>query len=158
MSTLVSFVTLGKPRPKGSLKCMGANGGRGRHHMEEDNPESKPWKLKMIRDCRAAVGIVPIKRGNRIIGWDGGWEPYAGPVVLAAAFIFERHAGWPSHSTELPFPDDIGDVDKLCRNVLDACEQAGLLANDRLVVSLAAHRRWALPDEKACVRVVVETL
>jgi hypothetical protein len=147
------FETMGKPRPKGSLKCMGATG-RGRHHMEEDNPESKPWKLKMIRDIRAKFEIEPLKRGRLVVGYSP--PPYEGPVIVVAQFVFERQADWPSHQQPCPIADDIGDVDKLCRNVGDALEQSGLLANDRQITGWRAEKRWNVMDEsaRAIVRVM----
>lgn len=145
------FETLGKSRPKGSLKCMGA-AGRGRHHMEEDNPESKPWKLKMIRDIRERFRIVPIKKGHLVLGYAPA--PHQGPVMVYATFAFLK-LEQPSHDTPWPISADFGDVDKLCRNVGDALEQSGLIDNDRQIVRWHAAKVWGSVES---VRVTVVAL
>lgn len=167
---IYTFGVEGKPRPKGSLKCMGGRS----HNMVEAVESSKPWKLHMIRTIRQAFGIEPVKalhRGHlKVIGWTRGgspWEPWAGAVEVVAVFRFERElskavgkAGevLPSHSDPWPVADDIGDTDKLCRNLGDALEQAGLIANDRNIVRWRAVKRWVEPGEVTGVFVEVITL
>lgn len=148
----------GKPRPKGSLKCLG--GGRGRpHNMIESVQGAVPWKLAMIRTIRHDFGISPIKTGQRVIGWTRlgePWEPL-GAVFVRARFMFvpERGVGGevlPSHAGAWPDADDIGDLDKLCRNLGDALEQSGLIRNDRAIVGWDALKLWTPARARVQVR------
>lgn len=119
---LVEVFVPGRPRPKGSMRCKGAN-----HHMEEDNPESKPWRRQM------AAALV-LDRDRRRIQQDARCA-YPGEVdVSIVAFFPERG----------PKP---GDVDKLARNVLDALQDSvagspAVLADDAQVVGLFSERTW----------------
>jgi hypothetical protein len=150
------FEVAGKPRPKGSMKCLGGAPGK-RHVMREEVEQSTPWKLHMIREIRAAFGIIPEKRGNVIVGW-GKWIPYTGAVSVSAVFSFWPEVGWESHSGGWPDAADIGDLDKLCRNLGDALEQSGLLANDRSIVHWDAWKRWCPEGEGPGVAVLVEAV
>jgi Holliday junction resolvase RusA-like endonuclease len=142
----------GRSRTKGSLKPTHVRGTAGRPckvGMREEVQESVPWKRDMIRAIRA--DMLP---GHSLAVMD---EPYAFSVEVHAFFRFDR-----SHSRELgaqtsPWPDqrDIGDVDKLYRNLLDALTQSGLLADDDLVVGGQSWKRWCRPGEQAGVAVVV---
>jgi Holliday junction resolvase RusA-like endonuclease len=161
--TTWEFAVQGKPRPKGSMKCLGGRS----HNMVEAVESSKPWKLHMIRTIRTTFGIEPVRSGAKVIGFTRGgspWEPAAGPIMVTATFTFEREmsrdarrAGesLPSHEGAYPLADDIGDLDKLCRNLGDALEQAGLISNDRNITSWAATKRWVLEDAKPGVLVRV---
>lgn len=134
----------GRPRPKGSMKCLGGRS----HHLVEEVEGSTPWKLHMIREIRKAFDIVPIKSGNRILGWERGgegWEPFAGAVTVTVHFLFGRKADWASHRTLYPTADDFGDTDKLCRNLGDALEQSGLIKNDSQIVNWYAGKAWGKP-------------
>ena len=156
-----TFEVEGKPRPKGSLKCLGA--GRGKpHNMIESVESSVPWKLAAIRTIRREFGIEPIKNGHKVVGWlrrGVAWEPF-GAVAVWAAFYFVRERGvggevLPSHSRPWPDADDIGDTDKLCRNLGDALEQSGLIGNDRGIVEWSAAKLWT-PDRARMVVSVEE--
>ena len=163
-----TFEVIGKPRPKGSMVCQGGR----QHHMVEDNPASKPWKLEMIRAIRQQLDIRPVKAGNRIIGWEKEaddphvyswerWEPYAGPVWVYAKCNFKRKIGADGeiiemHRGGIENATDIGDTDKLYRNIGDALEQSGLLANDRQNLRWPGEgKRWCVADEQPGVIVKV---
>lgn len=164
--TVYTFGVEGKPRPKGSLKCLGGR----THNMVEAVEGSKPWKLHMIRTIRHTFGIEPVRQGARVVAWRRGgspWEPWAGAVDVQATFRFlpeysadARKPGQlkPSYDTPWPIADEIGDTDKLCRNLGDALEQAGLIANDRNIVRWAALKRWCEGDEVPGVWAQVTTL
>ena len=150
--TVYTFFVEGKPRPKGSLKCLGGRS----HNMVEAVESSKPWKLHMIRTIRHTFGIEPVKAGAKVIGWKRGgspWQPHAGAVDVQAVFRFVPEVGvnglvLPSHDSSWPTDaDTFGDTDKLCRNLGDALEQAGLIANDRSIVRWAAVKRWVALGE-----------
>jgi hypothetical protein len=142
----------GKPRPKGSLKPRVGRDGRGKMTITlHDDPDSEAWKRTMIKWIRAKYGIVPIVESGKIIAFDPA--PYAGAVSVGAVFYFVKTIGvngevWPSHDTEWPMADDIGDTDKLQRNLGDALEQSGLIANDRNIVKWCdPQKRWRSDDE-----------
>ena len=133
---------------------MVCQGGR-QHRLVESVADSTKWKLIMIREIRAFYGIVPIKNGQRVVGWDD-WTPYAGPIGVQATFTF-----WPEKGvTEDPYPTGrvYGDLDKLCRNLLDALQQSGLIKDDNLVASLSAVKRWCKEGEPPGVHFVITTL
>ncbi len=167
----ISLTVAGRPRPKGSLKCLGGAGGR-RHVMVEQVEGSKPWKLEMIRAIRAEFGIVPVKRGNVVVAWKsarekggpGLWTPYAGAVEVRALFRFERTLSCaagsigqviPSHDMPWPIADDFGDTDKLQRNLGDALQQSGLIAEDRLIIHWDAWKLWTAPEGRSSVHFVL---
>jgi hypothetical protein len=166
----IGLTVAGRARPKGSLKCLGGAPGR-KHVMVEQVEGSKPWKLRMIAEIRREFGIEPIYRAAKgarvVVGWKtsrakggGIWTPYAGAVEVTAVFLFERLRGvggeiLPSHSTPWPIADDIGDTDKLCRNLGDALEQSGLIANDRNIVSWHAQKAWVTEEGGACATFTV---
>lgn len=135
MSEILAEVWVpGRPRPKGSLRCLGGKA----HHMEEDNPASKPWRISMAgalradRDRRWGVQAV---------------APWYGPVDVSVFAFFEPD-GVGASSLGAPLrTHDGGDIDKLSRNVLDALqdgvgvgEKAAVLGDDSLVIGLLAEK------------------
>lgn len=120
MSTVLCEVFVpGRPRPKGSMKCMGAN-----HHMEEDNPDSKPWRAQMAR-------LLVLDRDRRTTPL--ALAPYYAEVDVSIVAFFPEGGPKP------------GDVDKLARNVLDALQDSvagspAVLADDAQVVGLFSER------------------
>lgn len=146
----------GRPRTKGSLKPIHIRGGRGRPcrvSLTEDHEQATVWKKTMIKAIRAHE-----LKGTSL----AQWEPYSGPVEVHAFYRFEQapvidggevsaDAIWPSHRTPWPTSPDIGDEDKLRRNLLDALTQSGLLADDRLVVGGMNYKRWCHAGEQAGV-------
>lgn len=80
-------------------------------------------------------------------------SPIAGPVEVQAVFRFARA---PSHlkkdgtprSSAPAYPGHReGDVDKLCRSLLDALTDAGWIEDDRQVVRLHAAKVYGDTDE-----------
>lgn len=135
MSEILAEVWVpGRPRPKGSLRCRGGAS----HSMEEDNPESKPWRIKMAgalradRDRRGANEPIPI-------------APWIGAVDISVFAFFEPD-GVGASSLGAPLrTHDGGDVDKLSRNVLDALQDGNdsspaVLGDDSLVIGLYAEK------------------
>lgn len=110
----------GSPKTKGSL-TRGRGGG-----MRESVLGSTTWRLLVA---------------ERVRGWrkvHGLTVPYDGPVVVSAFFCL----------TADPIAKGAGDLDKLVRNVLDACAadakrkaaNGGAYVNDNQVVSLQASK------------------
>lgn len=84
----------------------------------QDTPQSKAWRRlvaeEVKRDMRVRGQVLDVP------------NPFQGPVVVRCVFVR---------------PDDIGDVDKLARNVLDAISiDAKLIADDVQVVGLECYR------------------
>lgn len=163
---VVRLFVPGRARTKGSLEPIHTpgRGGRPCRIAMRDNDLSKAWKEAMIRELRADLGITVAMRvvdgKRRAVRTDA--EPYAGPVELRAWFLFEREIGvggevWPSHNTDWPTAPDIGDTDKLLRNVGDALTQAGVIADDALIVDCTSIKLWTLKGESPGVLIEART-
>jgi Holliday junction resolvase RusA-like endonuclease len=130
------FFVAGRPRTKGSLTPQMSRGvgGKIRVHLVESGEYAVPWKRTMIAEIkRAGVGIVP----------------YAGAVEVSATFVFAQQEGvshevWPSHRTLYPTAIDIGDLDKLLRNLLDALTQSGLIKDDSQAARIVSDKCWGV--------------
>lgn len=122
----------GHPAPKGSLKCIGRQGGR--HQLIEDNKATKPWRQRIHK---AAPHLT-------ING-----QPWDGPVGIVLTFTLERPATVPLTRRAWPHVHGTGDDDKLARTVLDGLEDAGVLTNDAQVCSLTATKCY--PDTPGVV-------
>jgi crossover junction endodeoxyribonuclease RusA len=126
----------GTPRPQGS-KTRGAAGA-----MREASKGLPYWrdvvKLAAMR-ARAATG----------------WETVTGvPVRVDQRFYLERPAV-PEHPD---FPLGPPDQDKLARAVNDALTQAGVLADDALIVDARVIKIWAQPGQPPYARIEIEVL
>lgn len=149
---VASFFVPGRARTKGSLKPVHIKvaPGRCRVSLTESGEESTAWKRTMIQAIKKQVAPA---------------EPYADPVQVHSFFRFARTLSlradakegevWPTHNTPWPTADDIGDEDKLRRNLLDALTQSSLIADDDLVIGGSNYKRWCLPGETPGVLVVV---
>lgn len=134
MSEILAEVFVpGRPRPKGSLRCRGGKS----HAMEEDNPESKPWRIKM-------AGALRADRDRRTLDRSLGLTWYGAVDVSVFAFFEPDGVGASSLGAPLRTHDG-GDVDKLVRNVLDALQDGNerspaVLGDDSLVIGLYAEK------------------
>ncbi len=145
----------GRARTKGSLKPAHQRGTAGRPcrvWLREDHDESKPWMRDMIAALKRDRAAGPLAESG----------PCAEPVEIHLFFRFERTpaagGGYvPSHQTPWPTSMDIGDEDKLRRNVLDALTQSSVLADDRLSVGGMTYKRWCEAGEQPGVTVVTMT-
>lgn len=133
-----------QPRPKGSLsgRCL-----KNRGHTvvyREQVADSKKY--------RNAVKNAALKEIRSITDFATAW----GPVDVRAKFYLAKNrvvsAGkltdkfWPSHETPFPIAHDIGDLDKMCRNVGDALEDAHVVNDDAQIVKwIDPEKLWA-PD------------
>lgn len=138
--TVLALWVPGRSRTKGSLRPAGRPGQRVR--LIEDHSHSKPWRETIQR---ALVREVRDRYGE-------GWTPIAHPVLVDAVFHFAR-LGPTAQTMAYPCVNAgiyaNGDEDKLRRNVLDALEGAGVLADDCWVVGSVTggpRKMWA--DER----------
>lgn len=125
------FFVAGRPRTKGSLtpQMSRGAGGKIRVHLVESGEYAVPWKRTMIAEIKRSGAAGAMHFG------------YAGPVEVSATFVFAQQQGvghevWPSHRTPYPTAIDIGDLDKLLRNLLDALTQSGLIKDDSQVARI----------------------
>jgi hypothetical protein len=139
----------GRSRTKGSLKPIHIRGGAGRPcrvSLTEDHELATPWKKRMMEELLGTAGVVP----------------YADAVEIHCFFRFERELAvgggvWPSHETLWPTARDIGDEDKLRRNVLDALTQAHVIADDDLSIGGMNYKRWCTEGEQPGVLIIVQS-
>lgn len=132
MSGEIVFVIHGEPAPKGSLRCVGQNG---KHQLIEDNRRTKPWREQIAQ--HVAVGSFRALKDEPI-----------GVEITSTLPRYASHVDADGNPTAKapPFPvgGRTGDVDKLARLVLDALEDASVVANDSQVVEVLSRKTW--PD------------
>ena len=119
----LTFRVYGEPVPQGS-KTARAVGNKA--VMWEANPRSREWREQISQAAWQA------SEGNT---WDEAVE------VMAVFYLPKPKSVRRDHATRTY------DVDKLCRNLLDAIGGAksvtSVIANDSLVVDLYARKVWA---------------
>lgn len=139
------------PRPKGSLQPKGNRYGKGPVKLVESVIDSTRWKTVMTNALQADVSelAIPESPGAVWLKSIGGWRrlrdgfPFVGDVAVAALFLMPRRPVDIREGRERPTGDSIfGDTDKLCRNLGDAIEAAGVVADDRQI------SRWVDPRKR----------
>ena len=120
--------------------------------MVEASPHVKQWRQDT---AAAAIDHRP-----------NGWNPYL-DFHVEVEFVFARprsHFGTGKNVNTIkstapsnPTSRAQGDVDKLCRALLDACTDI-LWADDSQVVALTARKRYAKPSEPNCTFVTVSAI
>ena len=136
--SLLHFIAVGEPAPKGSTRAFVR---AGRAIVTATNKRTKPWE--------ATVAHAAIEAGARQV---------EGPVSVLLDFYFTRpvgHFGKRGLRASAPaYPAVKPDLDKLTRAVLDALTGV-CWRDDSRVVSIRATKRYAIPDEFAGVAVTV---
>jgi hypothetical protein len=143
------------PRPKGSLEPKGNRYRKGPVKLVESVVDSTRWKTAMTNALQVAVsyewipGSVPEGPGAKWIASVGQYRalhegfPFGGDVAVSALFLFTRRLADIRGGRERPTGDRVfGDLDKLCRNLGDAIEAAGVVADDRQI------SRWIDPRKR----------
>lgn len=132
----IRLTIAGHPKPKGSLKCIGARGRRG-HVLIEDNKGTKPWRTEITRLARQATQSADVR------------QPI-GVEMTATLARPKSHYGTGRNATTLkdnapehPVGHNTGDTDKLVRLFLDALQDAKVLPDDCIVVELTARKAYA---------------
>ena len=136
----LTFFVQGVPRPQGSKKAIPTRGGK--VNMVEVSKGLKPWREAVTLAARNAASKT---------GWAS--VPKGIPVVSRLRFYVPRGK---TVTREYPSVINAGDLDKLCRAVLDALTKAGVWADDAQVVDLDAKVRYAdvtKPGVRVTVRV-----
>lgn len=122
MTVITEVWVPGVPKTKGSLTFKAG------HFAEENVVDSKRWRMLVVSAVRADL----VRRA----GWQEPHNASADAIHVVATFFTAVEPTMPS----------AGDLDKLVRNVLDACSLnrrkpelgAGAYADDRQVVLLSA--------------------
>lgn len=130
----------GRPKPKGSLKCVGRRGKRA-HVLLEDNSGSAPWRAEVVSWIKRA-GVTAAAKGQ--------------PLAAEVTFTVPRPTGHygtgrNAHTVKASAPayptsHSTGDVDKLVRLILDALQDAELIPDDSAVVELTTRKRYPAAD------------
>jgi hypothetical protein len=139
-------------RPKGSLKPRGYRVVRGKRQpiLAEQVEGSTDFLIRAALAIQEAIR-VPCEPGsdcpNPMSGCKGWklptWAPVAGPVAVAATFVFER----PADPINVDYPLGYeGDLDKLQRNLGDALQRSRVIADDRQITDWVAQKRFVGSD------------
>jgi crossover junction endodeoxyribonuclease RusA len=135
---MLSFTAEGVPVPKGSLRHVG-NG------RLVEQTKVKPW---MSRIRKAALEAAALHGLSRIDV----------PVAVTVTFTFTRPKS--AQNRLYPHMRSVGDIDKLCRAVLDALQvsktEEGVMHDDSLVVTLIASKVYG--DEPGVTVEVTELI
>lgn len=128
----------GHPAPKGSMKCIGARGGRG-HQLIEDNARTKIWRSTLAGWVTRSTDV----RHNAEKGQ---------PLGVELTFTLPRprgHYGTGRNSDVLkpsapahPVSHLTGDLDKLVRLALDALQDTPVLPDDCAIVEIQARKAY----------------
>lgn len=124
---MISFFVPGVPAPQGSKSYVG-NG-----RMIESSKKVKPWRDRVTAAAKTQVLDEPLDGHLRLI------VNFYMPAPDKSKFG-SRPAGTP-------------DLDKLVRAVGDALTQSKLIKDDARIVSLIAHKHWALDTPGAEITV-----
>ena len=117
----LTFIVHGAPSPKGSLRHVG----HGR--LVEQVKGSAPWRERIVWTAVAAMDSP---------------EPMEGPLSVSINLTVPKPASAPKKRRIWPITRSSGDLDKHCRNVLDALVDAGVMRDDSQVVHLAARKLY----------------
>jgi hypothetical protein len=138
---LTRFFRPGRPRTKGSLHVYCTKGKAHKVRVVEETKDSSLWRAQMAKAAQVAM----MDEHGKLMNW-------AGPAGLVAHFMFapvaQMEAGRPTgqivpeHRTPFPTAIDLGDLDKLVRNLGDALVDAHVLADDSLITNMAVKKTW----------------
>lgn len=134
----VVFLVAGTPAPQGSKRPVRlGKGPTARMGMVESSAKVGPW-----RDAVRSQAALSWKAAGRT-------DPIAGPVAVTLNFRLQRPVSLRGGATR---PVKYPDLDKLVRATLDGLaidrrrpELGGALANDSIVVSIAASKEYGTP-------------
>ena len=148
-SSSFTFTVLGKPAPQGSKTY------KGRGVMVDSCKRLKAWR-QLVR--KAAKDLRPCDWHARLNA----------PICISVVFVFARandqyvnntpgldrlKPDAPQHCTKR-----IGDVDKLCRAILDSLSEGIVYNDDAQVIDLIAHKRYANDREQPCAIITVSAV
>lgn len=129
----------GNPAAQGSHKYVGHR--KGRAVLIESSKRLPAWRIA-VQDA-ALQHLQPIPPGV--------------PVRVEIHFVMPRPKSLPKSRPTPPAVKRIGDLDKLCRAILDGLDGPAY-ADDSQVTVLVADKRIAEPGEEPGARINVEAL
>ena len=129
----------GNPAAQGSHKYVGHR--KGRAVLVESSKRLPAWRIA-VQDA-ALQHLTPIPAGV--------------PVRVEIHFVMPRPKSLPKSRPTPPAVKRIGDLDKLCRAILDGLDGPAY-ADDSQVTVLVADKRIAEPGEEPGARINVEAL
>jgi crossover junction endodeoxyribonuclease RusA len=133
---LLDIVVEGRPYPKGSLRHIG--GGR----LKEQLKGSDPWRKTVVAAAIGATAGIPR-------------FPVPKPFEVAVNILLTFRRPKSTPVTDGPVTRSTGDIDKHCRNILDALTDAGVFQDDSQVTKLFAHKRYVPPEYPESARIQV---
>lgn len=139
----IRIVIPGTPAPKGSMKCVGARGGRG-HQLVDQLKRTKPWQETIAAAVRREWPHNQHAHDHQPIGCE------ATITVPRPAY----HYGTGKNARQVksryadvfPVEHGHGDTDKHSRSILDALQSTDVLPDDAQVVDLTAYKRFEEPQ------------
>lgn len=135
----------GTPAPQGSKRAFAGKDGKV-HVIESSHDRVKSWRQAVLEEAIEACSYLAAPTT------DGGLNrgPLDGPLAVEMTFYLRRpkgHYGSGKNATVLKpsaprRPARMPDLSKLIRSTEDALSDAGLWADDALVVDITAAKHW----------------
>jgi Holliday junction resolvase RusA-like endonuclease len=159
----LSFVTLGKPQPKGAHTSFVPRRKDGSLVMRHDGrpmvvtKDSNPQQISTQQDLARAALVARTEAGEGL--WDG-------PVSVDCRYYFPRNKGHTGTGRNTGLLKDsaprfpvtsAGDIDKLDRQVLDALTGT-ILRDDNQVVLCMSSKHYSEGDEPPLTEVEVSRI
>lgn len=132
------FKVYGDPKPKGSMKCVGARGKR--KHVIVEDVDDGGWR-----------DLVTAMARKHVLEQAAEHQPVYVEITFSLArpashYGTGRNARLVKASAPLwPTVAGTGDTDKLARLVLDALQDAAVLRNDAQAVAVLASKAYTDP-------------
>lgn len=133
---VVAFTVRGVAAPQGSKRLLGHGA------LVESSARVQPWRSDVRAAAEDAMRATGATRAD-------------GPVAVHIFFAFTRPKSHPKTRVTWPTGRNLGDIDKLCRAILDAITSAGVIADDSQVIRLVADKRWTTLDGGPLTHVAV---
>lgn len=142
MSTKIVVDVHGRPAPQGSKRAFVRNG---RAIIVDDSANTRPWRTAVHT---ALVDALP-----------ADWQPLRGPIDVQIEFRMPRPKAHYRANGELKptapgWAATVPDIDKLLRSTIDAIVTAGVIADDRLIVSIDSLKTYAPGSPGARITVI----
>ncbi|KAB8196227.1 RusA family crossover junction endodeoxyribonuclease [Nonomuraea phyllanthi] len=120
---MYTITVFGTPAPQGSKRHVGKG------VLVESSTRLRPWREAVKQ---AALDVRE--------------QTLQGPLSVEIAFTFNKPKSAPKTKVTYPVTRSSGDLDKLCRAVLDALTDAGIMRDDSQVIELIAAKGYAGED------------
>lgn len=130
----ITFHVEGTPAPQGSKT-------RTRYGMFEASKRVKPWR-ELVKQAAIRAGD-----DNSLLG------PLRPPYRVDMWFFIQKPR---TTRAAHPVAPTVGDIEKLARAVNDALTDAGLIEDDRHIVTLRAEKAWAVGEKPGVIVRVTE--